>query len=85
MPTSVGPQWRMLPLSFGLIMSGVSDHRTVEHARLLTFSRQFGGHAVFPSLARDIREPKYFNRVCDLAFSVATAFYLFMGIVGYLM
>ncbi|KAL7007533.1 hypothetical protein EMMF5_002997 [Cystobasidiomycetes sp. EMM_F5] len=67
MPTSIGPNWRELPLAFGLIMSG------------------FGGHAVFPSLARDIRDPKDFNRVCDLAFLISTAFYLFMGTIGYLM
>lgn len=29
MPTSVGPQWRMLPISFGLIMSGVSTESSV--------------------------------------------------------
>ncbi|KAK9899790.1 hypothetical protein P389DRAFT_4127 [Cystobasidium minutum MCA 4210] len=67
MPTSIGPQWRMLPISFGLVMSG------------------FGGHAVFPSLARDIKNPQDFNKVCNLAFLVATTFYLLMGTVGYLM
>lgn len=46
---------------------------------------QFGGHAVFPSLARDMKKPQDFNRVCNLAFVVATAVYLFMGVVGYLM
>lgn len=46
---------------------------------------QFGGHAVFPSLARDMKRPKDFNRVCDLAFLVATAVYLLMAVIGYLM
>lgn len=53
--------------------------------QLIVVIRQFGGHAVFPSLARDIRDPKDFNRVCDLAFLISTAFYLFMGTIGYLM
>ena len=32
-----------------------------------------------------MKRPKDFNRVCDLAFMVATAVYLLMAVVGYLM
>ena len=32
-----------------------------------------------------MKRPKDFNRVCDLAFLVATAVYLLMAVVGYLM
>lgn len=46
---------------------------------------KYGGHAVVPNLARDMRKPEEFDRVINLAFLVATAFYLFMGVVGYIM
>ena len=53
--------------------------------RRLIRANQFGGHAVFPSLARDMKRPQDFNRVCNIAFVVAAACYMFMGIIGYLM
>lgn len=40
---------------------------------------------MFPSLARDMKRPQDFNRVCNLAFIVATSCYLIMGVIGYLM
>jgi solute carrier family 32 (vesicular inhibitory amino acid transporter) len=44
-PTSLGPMWSQLPLSFGLLLAG------------------FSGHAVVPSLARDMAEPERFDSV----------------------
>ena len=51
MPTNVGPSsWVRMPLSFGLIMSGVRQGCT----RASADRSQFAGHAVMPSLARDM-------------------------------
>ncbi|EPQ28176.1 uncharacterized protein PFL1_04503 [Pseudozyma flocculosa PF-1] len=65
--TSLGPQWRRVPLSFGLIMSG------------------FSSHPVIPSLVNDMRDPRQFPRMLNLAYLAATLLYLAMGMAGYAM
>ena len=65
--TSAGPDWRHMPLAFGLIMSG------------------FSGHAVMPSLARDMRDPARFDSMINISYLVSFALYLLMAVCGYLM
>ncbi|PWN49277.1 hypothetical protein IE53DRAFT_317914 [Violaceomyces palustris] len=66
-PTNIGPQWKHVPLSFGLIMSG------------------FSSHPVIPSLVKDMKDPRQFPRMLDLAYLAATVIYLGMGMIGYAM
>ncbi|KAI9638491.1 putative amino acid transporter [Dioszegia hungarica] len=45
----------------------------------------FGGHAVVPSLARDMKTPENFDRVINKAFFIASALGFVAGASGYLM
>ncbi|RSH87168.1 hypothetical protein EHS25_003659 [Saitozyma podzolica] len=45
----------------------------------------FGGHAVVPSLARDMKHPENFDKVINRAFIIATAVSFVAGAAGYLM
>ncbi|KAF8634006.1 hypothetical protein AX15_001180 [Amanita polypyramis BW_CC] len=45
----------------------------------------FSGHAVIPSIARDMRDPSQFDTMVNWAFAVATLFYAATGYAGYLM
>ncbi|CAH7690614.1 transmembrane amino acid transporter protein-domain-containing protein [Phakopsora pachyrhizi] len=45
----------------------------------------FAGHSIMPSLARDMKNPKDFNRMVDLAYLSAGSMYLIAGVAGYLM
>lgn len=45
----------------------------------------FSGHAVIPSLARDMIDPSQFDNMIDWAFTIATAIYTTIGVTGYLM
>lgn len=45
----------------------------------------FSSHPVIPSLYRDMKDPKHFGRMLDLAYLTAAALYLSIGILGYLM
>ncbi|KAF7345032.1 Aa-trans domain-containing protein [Mycena venus] len=49
------------------------------------FMAGFSGHAVIPSLARDMTDPSEFNKMIDWAFVVATSIYTLIGCAGYLM
>ncbi|KAF8078445.1 transmembrane amino acid transporter protein-domain-containing protein [Lyophyllum atratum] len=49
------------------------------------FMAGFSGHAVIPSLARDMADPSQFNRMINWAFAVATFLYALIGYAGYLM
>lgn len=49
------------------------------------FGLQFSGHAVVPSLARDMIDPTQFDTMIDYAFLVATLVYGAIGVAGYLM
>ncbi len=46
---------------------------------------QFSGHAVMPSLARDMIDPTQFDSMIDWAFGIATLIYTTIGVTGYLM
>ncbi|KAJ8655868.1 hypothetical protein O0I10_008532 [Lichtheimia ornata] len=45
----------------------------------------FSGHAVFPSILRDMEDPKQYDRMVDIAYVVTAAAYVLMAIMGYLM
>ncbi|KIP12032.1 hypothetical protein PHLGIDRAFT_21325 [Phlebiopsis gigantea 11061_1 CR5-6] len=49
------------------------------------FMAGFSGHAVIPSLARDMIDPAQFDNMIDWAFTIATAIYTTIGVTGYLM
>lgn len=56
-----------LGVAFGLFMAGVSGFSNWSTAPLM-FLRQFSGHAVIPSLARDMVDPKEFDHMINWAF-----------------
>jgi len=45
----------------------------------------FSGHAVIPSLARDMLNPQEFDRMINWAFFISTVIYAIIAAVGYLM
>ncbi|CAE6428329.1 unnamed protein product [Rhizoctonia solani] len=49
------------------------------------FMAGFAGHAVIPSLARDMAEPEHFDSMINWAFFVATLIYGIVGAGGYVM
>ncbi|CAE6473471.1 unnamed protein product [Rhizoctonia solani] len=49
------------------------------------FMAGFAGHAVIPSLARDMAEPEHFDSMINWAFFVATLIYGIVGAGGYIM
>ncbi|KAJ7085371.1 transmembrane amino acid transporter protein-domain-containing protein [Mycena belliarum] len=49
------------------------------------FMAGFSGHAVIPSLARDMTDPTEFNKMINWAFIVATFIYALIACAGYLM
>ncbi|KAL5534419.1 hypothetical protein ACEPAG_881 [Sanghuangporus baumii] len=49
------------------------------------FMAGFSGHAVLPSLAKDMQNPKDFDKMINLAFIAATVIYALIGGCGYLM
>ncbi|KDQ09240.1 hypothetical protein BOTBODRAFT_37148 [Botryobasidium botryosum FD-172 SS1] len=49
------------------------------------FLAGFGGHAVIPSLARDMVDPGQFDIMINYAFAFSTFVYALMGAAGYLM
>lgn len=49
-----------------------------------TFMFGFGGHAVFPTVQNDMKQPKYFTRSAVLAFGIVTLLYGPMSLFGYL-
>ncbi|KAG6878417.1 hypothetical protein C0993_007018 [Termitomyces sp. T159_Od127] len=49
------------------------------------FMAGFSGHAVIPSLARDMKDPSQFDKMINWAFFVATMLYALIGYAGYLM
>ncbi|KIJ21596.1 hypothetical protein PAXINDRAFT_63380 [Paxillus involutus ATCC 200175] len=71
-------------VAFGLLMAGVGVFAFVASARTYLF-RQFSGHVVIPSLARDMIDPSQFNHMANWAFTIATFIYAIIGYAGYLM
>ncbi|TFK30607.1 hypothetical protein FA15DRAFT_662607 [Coprinopsis marcescibilis] len=49
------------------------------------FMAGFSGHAVIPSLARDMADPSRFDEMIDRAFIIATVIYTAIGAAGYMM
>ncbi|KAJ7762013.1 transmembrane amino acid transporter protein-domain-containing protein [Mycena maculata] len=49
------------------------------------FMAGFSGHAVIPSLARDMVDPSQFNKMINWAFIVATSIYTLIACAGYMM
>lgn len=49
------------------------------------FMAGFSGHAVIPSLVRDMVDPTQFDDMITQAFAVATAIYAVIGMAGYIM
>lgn len=49
------------------------------------FMAGFAGHAVVPSLARDMTDPSEFDKMINWAFVAATVIYSLIGYAGYLM
>lgn len=45
----------------------------------------FAGHAVFPSIYRDMENPKQYNQMVNVTYIITAVTYSFMAIVGYLM
>lgn len=45
----------------------------------------FTGHAVFPSIYRDMDEPKKYNEVVDISYIITITIYLLMAWAGYSM
>ncbi|KAH8100648.1 transmembrane amino acid transporter protein-domain-containing protein [Cristinia sonorae] len=78
-PDYPGSLWSPAPTSWGiasLAELGVSFG---------LFMAGFSGHAVIPSLARDMVDPSQFDKMIDYAFCIATAVYATIGVAGYLM
>ena len=46
---------------------------------------QFSGHAVIPTLARDMIDPTQFDEMINWAFAIATGIYGLLGVAGYIM
>lgn len=66
---------------FGLIMSGVST-LLIDVRELIS---QFGGHALVPTLMRDMKDPSKAGRVIDVSYGLAMIIYLIVGVAGYIM
>jgi len=49
------------------------------------FMAGFSGHAVIPSLARDMMDPSRFDEMINWAFIIATCIYTVIGYAGYIM
>ncbi|KAI8064074.1 transmembrane amino acid transporter protein-domain-containing protein [Thamnidium elegans] len=45
----------------------------------------FAGHAVFPSIYRDMRDPAKYNSMVDITYFITVVVYAIMSIIGYLM
>lgn len=45
----------------------------------------FAGHAVFPSIYRDMRNPAQYNSMVNITYFITFIVYVFMSIIGYLM
>ncbi|SAL95516.1 hypothetical protein [Absidia glauca] len=45
----------------------------------------YSGHAVFPSLYRDMAEPKTYDRMVDTTYVITFTVYMIMAVAGYLM
>jgi amino acid permease len=75
--TSIYPtSWLQIPIAFGLIMSGFSGQY---YYLALKYS------SVFPSLYRDMKNPKDYPRMVNLTYVFTTFTYILIAVSGYLM
>ncbi|KAG6901856.1 hypothetical protein C0995_007242 [Termitomyces sp. Mi166 len=74
-----GSLWRPAETNFG-----IQNSQNLGLAFGL-FMAGFSGHAVIPSLARDMKDPSQFDRMINWAFFVATMLYTLIGYAGYRM
>ncbi|KAH8835325.1 amino acid transporter [Flagelloscypha sp. PMI_526] len=77
--TAPGSLWEPAPTSIGI------DNPTTLALSFGLFMAGFSGHAVIPSLARDMVDPTQFDHMINWAFIVATGLYALVGAVGYRM
>ncbi|PIL32046.1 transporter [Ganoderma sinense ZZ0214-1] len=63
---------------------GIDNYRELGIAFGL-FMAGFSGHAVIPTLARDMADPSRFDEMINWAFATATSVYVLLGIIGYIM
>lgn len=86
--TSLGiDNYRELGIAFGLFMAGVRSSTSLALRGTLTSSlvQQFAGHAIIPTLAKDMIDPSRFDEMIDWAFVIATGIYGLLGVTGYIM
>ncbi|KAJ7468733.1 transmembrane amino acid transporter protein-domain-containing protein [Mycena latifolia] len=76
---SPGSLWSPAETSFGI------DNMNHLGIAFGLFMAGFSGHAVIPSLARDMTDPSEFNKMINWAFIVATSIYTLIACAGYLM
>ncbi|KAF8167933.1 transmembrane amino acid transporter protein-domain-containing protein [Crassisporium funariophilum] len=78
-PDAPGSLWSAAETNFG-----VKSYNKLGIAFGL-FMAGFSGHAVIPSLARDMIDPTRFDEMINWAFVVATCIYTIIGYAGYIM
>ncbi|KAI0374250.1 hypothetical protein BV20DRAFT_1110835 [Pilatotrama ljubarskyi] len=75
-----------LGIAFGLFMAGVrASFEGVAEREGADKPGQFSGHAVIPTLARDMIDPSRFDEMINWAFIIATGIYAVLGVAGYIM
>ncbi|RDX55949.1 hypothetical protein OH76DRAFT_1370551 [Lentinus brumalis] len=78
-PDSPGSLWSPADTSLG-----IDNFRELGIAFGL-FMAGFSGHAVIPTLARDMIDPTQFDEMINWAFAIATGIYGLLGVAGYIM
>ncbi|RPD63024.1 hypothetical protein L227DRAFT_651309 [Lentinus tigrinus ALCF2SS1-6] len=78
-PDSPGSLWSPADMSLG-----IDNYRELGIAFGL-FMAGFSGHAVIPTLARDMIDPTQFDEMINWAFAIATGIYGLLGVAGYIM
>ncbi|KAH9857857.1 transmembrane amino acid transporter protein-domain-containing protein [Lenzites betulinus] len=76
---SPGSLWKPADMSLG-----IDNYRELGVAFGL-FMAGFSGHAVIPTLARDMIDPSRFDEMINWAFAIATGIYAVLGVAGYMM
>ncbi|KAI0824246.1 transmembrane amino acid transporter protein-domain-containing protein [Trametes gibbosa] len=76
---SPGSLWSPADMSLG-----IDNYRELGVAFGL-FMAGFSGHAVIPTLARDMIDPSRFDEMINWAFAIATGIYAVLGVAGYMM
>lgn len=93
METEIWPSWASLPMSFGLIMAGFTGMHKIESIcvyiifflKLILNFFIIIGHAVFPTVYRDMQDPRQYPKMVNITYAVTTFVYLLLAVSGYLM